>query len=97
MARHGRKRSPWGLVLAGAILALSALGGPGEFHQHATAQDFHACPIHHWTHGAGTGATTSVSVAAPLSIVGSATPGVSGIAPDVWHHPTSSRAPPATA
>ncbi len=92
-----RRHTTLALALAGAILALSAVGGPAEFHQHATAKDFHACPIHHWTHGAGMGAPTCTSVAALLPILGSAPPDVSGDVRDLSHHPTSSRAPPAIA
>ena len=92
-----RTKACWALALAAAILALSAVGGPAEFHQHPTAKEFHACPIHHWTHGAGTGAPACISVAAVLRIVGSAPPDTSGFAPNVSHHPAASRAPPATA
>jgi len=95
--RSTRPTACWALGLAGVILALSALGGPAEFHQHLTAKDFHACPIHHWTHGADTGAPTWIILAALLPIVGSATPDVLGGASDLSHHPTSSRAPPAIA
>jgi hypothetical protein len=74
-----------------------SLAGPADFHQHATAQDFHTCPIHHWIHGAGTGAPAAINLVAFLPLAGCAIPELQKIAPNLWHHSTSSRAPPAIA
>ncbi len=95
MRRHSKLR--WAFLLAGAILALGAVGGPLEFHHHATAKDYYTCTIHHWMHGAGATEPTCIHLTALLPIVGAATPDLPGLAPDVAHHPTPSRAPPSIA
>jgi hypothetical protein len=98
MIRDGRKRRPWALVLAGGILALTAMAGPDTLqHLRTTVKDFHACAIYHWAHGAGSGAPAAVSLVVSLPFVAAAPPDVPLAPPDVSAPSASSRAPPAIA
>ena len=98
MMKTRRHTAWWALVVAGAILALTAMAGP-DLVQHlgGPAKSHHDCAVYHWTHGLGAGASACASVAAPLPVVGPATLDVSPAPPSLSSHPTSSRAPPAIA
>lgn len=88
----------WALAVAGAMLALTAMAGPDTVqHLRTSTQDFHACALYHWTHGAGCGAPACFALPAPPMPAGPPAPERLAAAPDVAAHPTPSRAPPAIA
>ena len=97
--RTTRPHRGWlALGVAGAMFALTAMAGPDAVqHLWTTAKDFHACALYHWTHGAGSGARSCISLVAPLPVAGSATLEVAPAAPDVSSSPPASRGPPAIA
>ncbi len=94
--RHSKAR--WAFLLAGAIFALTAMAGPDAVqHLRTSTQDFHTCALYHWTHGAGSGAPSCISLPVPLPVVGAAASAAVAAAPDVSIHLSSPRAPPSIA
>ena len=87
------------LVLAGAILALTAAAGPDTVqHLWASPKDHHDCAVYHWTHGTGTSAPASGFVlSGPLLIIASLPVHSPHWTPQNVAQPPPSRAPPAVA
>ena len=99
MNMRTRRRSPlWVLILAGAILALTAMAGPDLIqHLGGSAKEAHACAISHWTHGAGAGALSCSSLLAPTLMAGNASPDSPSSAREISVEHASPRAPPSLA